>query len=104
MPDCEKNCVLASRVDRLEEDMKAEKESRQKSHKEFYDRIRTLENNQAVSKEKLETIETKLDGVDGKLDTLLAKPGKRWETVVVAIISAVASGLAVFVLTRIGLG
>ena len=36
MPDCEKNCVLASRVDRLEEDIRSEKESRQKAHKEFY--------------------------------------------------------------------
>ena len=104
MSDCEKNCVLAARVDRLEEDMKAEKESRQKSHKDFYDRIRALENNQAVSKEKLDTIENKLDGLDGKMDTLLAKPGKRWEAVVAAIISAVASGLVVFALTKIGLG
>ena len=34
MPDCEKNCVLAARVDRLEEDMKSEKENRQKNHSE----------------------------------------------------------------------
>ena len=32
MPDCEKNCVLAARVDRLEEDMKSEKENREKTH------------------------------------------------------------------------
>ncbi len=104
MPDCEKNCVLAARVDRLEEDIRSEKESRQKAHKEFYERIRDLESNQAVSKEKLETIENKIDGLDGKMDTLLSKPGKRWEAVVAAVISAVVGGLIVFVMTKIGLG
>lgn len=103
MPDCEKNCVLAARVDRLEEDMKYEKESRQKAHKEFYSRIRELENNQAVSKEKLETIENKIDGLDGKMDTLLSKPGKRWEAVIAAVISAVVAGLVGFVLATMGL-
>ena len=104
MPDCEKNCVLAARVDRLEEDMKSEKENRQKTHLEIYDRLRKVESDQAVSRTKLDTIENKLDGLDGKMDTLLAKPGKRWEAVVAAIISAVASGLVVFALTKIGLG
>ena len=104
MPDCEKNCVLASRVDRLEEDIRSEKESRQKDHKEYYDLIRDMESNQAVSKEKLETIENKIDGLDGKMDTLLSKPGKRWEAVVAAVISAVVGGLIVFVMTKIGLG
>ena len=56
MPDCEKNCVLASRVDRLEEDMKSEKENRQKAHAEIYDRLRTVESKQAVNETKLDTI------------------------------------------------
>lgn len=82
MPDCEKNCVLAARVDRLEEDMKSEKENRQKTHSEIYDRLRKVESDQAVSRTKLDTITDKLDSLDGKMDTLLSKPGKRWEAVV----------------------
>ena len=104
MPDCEKNCVLAARVDRLEEDMKSEKENRQKTHSEIYDRLRKVESDQAVSRTKLDTITDKLDSLDGKMDTLLSKPGKRWEAIIAAVISAVVGGLIVFVLTKIGLG
>ena len=104
MPDCEKNCVLAARVDRLEEGMKSEKENRQKTHSEIYDRLRKVESDQAVSRTKLDTITDKLDSLDGKMDTLLSKPGKRWEAVVAAVISAVVGGLIVFVMTKIGLG
>lgn len=103
MPDCEKNCVLAARVDRLEEDMKSEKENRQKAHAEIYDRLRTVESKQAVNETKLDTITDKLDGLDGKMDTLLSKPGKRWEAVVAAVISAVVAGLVGFVLATMGL-
>lgn len=104
MPDCEKNCVLAARVDRLEEDMKSEKENRQKTHSEIYDRLRKVESDQAVSRTKLDTITDKLDSLDGKMDTLLSKPGKRWEAIIAAVISAVVGGLIVFVMTKIGLG
>lgn len=104
MPDCEKNCVLAARMDRLEEDMKSEKENRQKTHSEIYDRLRKVESDQAVSRTKLDTITDKLDSLDGKMDTLLSKPGKRWEAVIAAVISAVVGGLIVFVMTKIGLG
>ena len=104
MPDCEKNCVLAARVARLEEDMKSEKENRQKTHSEIYDRLRTVEAKQAVNETKLDTITDKLDSLDGKMDTLLSKPGKRWEAVIAAVISAVVGGLIVFVMTKIGLG
>ncbi len=103
MPDCEKNCVLAARVDRLEEDMKSEKENRQKTHSEIYDRLRKVESDQAVSRTKLDTITDKLDSLDGKMDTLLSKPGKRWEAVIAAVISAVVAGLVGFVLATMGL-
>ena len=103
MPDCEKNGVLAARVDRLEEDMKSEKENRQKTHSEIYDRLRKVESDQAVSRTKLDTITDKLDSLDGKMDTLLSKPGKRWEAVIAAVISAVVAGLVGFVLATMGL-
>lgn len=104
MPECENNCALAARVERLEDDLKTEKDRRQKTHKEFYDRIQALENRQSVNQEKLETIESKIDSMDGKLDALLQKPGKRWEAVVAAAISAVVAGLAAYLLARVGLG
>lgn len=104
MEKCSDQCMLAGRVDRLEKDMAEEKKSRQEAHKEFYRRIRDLENDQAVNKEKLETIEGKIDSMDGKLDTLLAKPGKRWESIVAAVISALAAGMVGFFLAGVGVG
>ena len=98
MESCKDQCMLAGRVDRLEKDMAEEKKSRRESHEEIYRRLRDLETNQAVNKEKLETIEGKIDSMDGKLDTLLAKPGKRWEAIVAAVISAVVAGVVGFFL------
>lgn len=103
MDNCKDQCMLASRVERLEEDFQKEKEARHETHKEFYTRIRELEKAQSVNKEKLDNIEGKIDGVDEKLDALLAKPGKRWESIVAAAISAIVSGIVVFMLARFGL-
>ena len=40
--DCE-SCALTARVERLEQDMAAEREARSRTHAEFYDRLRRLE-------------------------------------------------------------
>ena len=104
MADCENNCALAARVDRLETDLAQEKKARHETHKEFYNRIRELEKVQSVNKEKLDNIEVKIDGMDGKLDALLSKPGKRWEAIVAAVISAVVAGVVGFVLAFVGVG
>ena len=37
--DCENNCTLKTRVDRLEKDFEAEKETNSQRHAEFYARI-----------------------------------------------------------------
>ena len=47
--DCENNCTLKTRVDRLEKDFEAEKETNSQRHAEFYARIGKLEQVQAVS-------------------------------------------------------
>ena len=104
MPDCENNCALAARVDRLEIDLENEKKTRHETHKEFYNRLREVEKAQSVNKEKLDNIEGKIDGMDGKLDALLSKPGKRWEAIVAAVISAVVAGVVGFVLANVGVG
>lgn len=104
MESCKENCMLVARVERLEEDLQKEKETRHETHKEFYNRIRELEKVQSVNQEKLDNIEGKIDGMDGKLDTLLEKPGKRWESVVAAVIAALAGGIVTFILVNVGLG
>ena len=58
--DCENNCTLKTRVDRLEKDFEAEKETNSQRHAEFYSRIGNCERVQAVSGTRLDTIMDKL--------------------------------------------
>lgn len=45
----------------------------------------------------------KLDRLDGKVETLESKPGKRWESIVEKAIWAVIGGVIVFLLSQIGI-
>ena len=76
--DCENNCTLKTRVDRLEKDFEAEKETNSQRHAEFYARIGKLEQVQAVSGTRLDTIMDKLDSIALDLTALKEKPSKRW--------------------------
>ena len=91
--DCENNCTLKTRVDRLEKDFEAEKETNSQRHAEFYSRIGNCERVQAVSG-------TRLDSIALDLTALKEKPSKRWETVVAAIIT----GAIGYLLASIGIG
>ncbi|MCI7152856.1 MAG: hypothetical protein MR952_10515 [Flavonifractor plautii] len=97
--DCGNNCTLKTRVDRLEKDFEAEKETNSQRHAEFYARIGKLEQVQAVSGTRLDTIMDKLDSIALDLTALKEKPSKRWETVVAALITGVVG----YLLAAIGL-
>ena len=98
--DCENNCTLKTRVDRLEKDFEAEKETNSQRHAEFYSRIGNCERVQAVSGTRLDTIMDKLDSIALDLTALKEKASKRWETVVAAIIT----GAIGYLLASIGIG
>ena len=72
------DCPLAPRVEALEE------ANRQHSatHREMFDRLRTLETLSAVQENKLDTILKKLDEITAKVDALESRPAKRWEGLV----------------------
>ena len=97
--DCE-SCALTARVERLEQDMAAEREARSRTHAEFYDRLRRLEQAQAVTATKLDTIVEKLDGISADLEDIKGRPSRRWEAVVAALITGVVAVL----LAQAGLG
>lgn len=96
--------LLSSKVSRLEDDLKEERIKRGNADKELDGRLRKLENGMAVSDTKLNTILDKLQDMSDKVDGLLSKPGKRWEAVVAAIISALVGGVIAFLLAKVGLG
>ena len=95
--------LLSSKVSRLEDDLKEERIKRGNADKELDGRLRKLENGMAVSDTKLNTILDKLQDMSDKVDGLLSKPGKRWEAVVAAIISALVGAVITFLAIRLGM-
>lgn len=95
--------LLSSKVSRLEDDLKEERIKRGNADKELDGRLRKLENGMAVSDTKLNTILDKLQDMSDKVDGLLSKPGKRWEAVVGAILSAVVGAVITFLAIRLGM-
>lgn len=111
----EERCILHPERDCIGKAAAAELEGRIKVLEEWKDGSKEFHD--AVNKERLErakrdgqidvrlgNIEGRIDGMDGKLDTLLEKPRKRWEAIVAAVISAVVAGVVGFFLAGVGVG
>lgn len=103
--DCS-DCPVLPRVEALEE------ANRQHSstHREMFDRLRSLETSTAVQENKLDTIDDKLDDIQtkqksilDKVEALEGKPGKRWEGLVDKAIWAVVGAVIAFLLYKAGL-
>lgn len=100
MSDCT-DCPLIPRVEALEE------ANRQHSatHREMFKRLGDLERVSDVQENKLDNIEDKLDDIQAgnksilqKVGALEAKPGKRWETIVSGIISALVGAFTMWII------
>lgn len=93
------DCPMLPRVEALER----ANEQHGKSHREIYKRLGDLETATAVQDNKLDTIGDKLDDIQAdnksilqKVETLEAKPGKRWETLVACFISALGTAFVMW--------
>lgn len=100
--NCE-SCQVSARVDRLEKEFDSYRENSSETHKEMFKRLGDLEQATAVQDNKLDTIGDKLDDIQAnnksilqKVETLEAKPGKRWETLVACIISALGTAFVMW--------
>lgn len=93
------DCPVLPRVEALER----ANEQHGKSHREIYGRLGALETATAVQENKLDTIDDKLDDIQAdnksilqKVEALEAKPGKRWETLVACVISALGTAFVMW--------
>lgn len=93
------DCPLAPRVEALE----GVNRQHSATHREMFDRLRTLETLSAVQENKLDTILKKLDEITAKVDALESRPAKRWEGLVEKSIWAVCAAVIAFLLGRVGL-
>lgn len=100
------DCPLEPRISALER----ANEQHGKTHREFYNRLNSLERGEAAQAEQYKNILEKLDGLtqkhdalNAKLSELEAKPAKRWEGLVEKALWAVCAAVIAFLLGRIGL-
>lgn len=105
MQPCEPNsCPVAGKVDRLEGEFDEYQAKSGAAHREIYGRLNALEKSSAVIDVQYKSIIDKLDRLTTKVDELEKKPGKSWETVMAALISAVVAGVAAYLLSGGAIG
>lgn len=104
MGDCRENCPVAEKVNRLEEQLDEYQAQNGDSHREIYGRLNALESTSAVQGTRFDFIIEKLDNLTKSVEEINQKPAKRWEAVIAAVISALVSGVVVWLLAggRIG--
>lgn len=104
MGDCPQNCPVAARVDALNSQLDEFQAQNTSSHREIYGRLNHLERFSDVQSTRYDSIIEKLDGLTKNVDTLKLKPAKRWDAAITGILSAVCTGVTVYLLAggRIG--
>ena len=98
---CDTNCANEHRFKQIEEDLKELRDKNSKDHKEFYNRIEKAEKDMVESVGDRKHINEKLDKIDVNVEKKKKKPGKRYETIVACIITAVVSAVVGFVLNGV---
>lgn len=78
---------ISARISKCEEDIKI-----------LYSRTNKAEVNQARITEKLDNVLVELGCVRESIDSLKGKPGKRWESLIMAIIAALAGAFIAYIL------
>lgn len=99
--NCENNCINEHRIKSLEDDFRDFKANNSKDHKEFYNRLEDVEKDMVSSKSDREHINGKLDEISENVKALMDKPGKRYETVVASILTAIIGALVGFVMSGV---
>ena len=98
---CEQTCVNEVRLKAIEEELKELKDKNSTAHGEFYHRIRDLEKDNVQFRNDIEHIKSTMDEMNDNIKTLMAVPGKRYETAVACALTAVISTLVGFLLNGI---
>lgn len=108
---CDMPCGELTRLERRIDEYEAQSNS---SRQQLDERLRAVEMQNAVQDEKYSTIlskienlthstEVKIDKLTEKAEAMAEKPGKRWETLVVCIITAVCTAICGYFLRHLGI-
>ena len=98
---CEHECFNEHRIEELEDNLRKMQERQSDRNKEFYERIGELERKTALSENDLNHIKSTVDEMNNNIKTLMAVPGKRYDTIIVCVITAIVSAVIGFMLKGI---
>lgn len=98
---CEHECFNEHRIEELEKNFQLMQEKQSDRSKEFYERIGELERKTALSENDLNHIKSTVDEMNNNIKTLMAVPGKRYDTIIVCVITAIVSAVIGFMLSGI---
>lgn len=97
--DNPRDCPLAARVEALER----ANEQHSNTHREIFNRLNSVERDNAVQDAHYRAIDAKLDELTIMVKDLSGKAGKRWEGMVDKALWAVCAAVIAFLLGRVGL-
>lgn len=98
---CENGCLNEHRIKILEDDFREFKANNSKDHKEFYNRLEDVEKDMIESQGDRKHITQQLDEINVNVKSLMQQPGKRYETIVTSILTAVIGALIGFVVSGV---
>lgn len=98
---CEHECFSEHRLEEIEGKIHEMQSRQSERHKEFYERIGALEQKTALYSNDLDHIKETVDEMNNNLKILMAVPGKRYDTIIVCIITAVVGAIIGFALSGI---
>lgn len=98
---CENNCVNEHRIKILERDLIELKTKNSSDHEKFFNRIEKDEKDMVDSKGDIGHIKTQLNEISNNVKILMEKPAKRYDTIVVCIITAIISAIVGFLLNGV---
>ena len=91
-------CLSLARVEALERAAESEKAERSRSHEKIYSRLGELERGMTAVTTQYSQIISQLSALSADVAALKEKPGKRWESVIAALITGVVG----YLLARLG--
>ena len=98
---CEHECFNEHRIEELEKNFQLMQEKQSDRSIEFYERIGELERKTALSENDLNHIKSTVDEMNNNIKTLMAVPGKRYDTIIVCVITSIVSAVIGFMLSGI---
>ena len=98
---CEHECFNEHRIEELEKNFQLMQDKHSDRSKEFYERIGELERKTALSENDLNHIKSTVDEMNNNIKTLMEIPGKRYDTIIVCVITSIVSAVIGFMLSGI---